>query len=93
MKSQENSKFLKRNEDHSVQHCLPMLFDEYPPSSHSNGMKPSNVKWSPSKQKSKKIVAEHNLLKIKGKKTKNDSNINKFVAIYSNSNACKPKLN
>lgn len=60
---------------------------------------PNGAKWSPSKRKDKKVVAEHAIMKgslnQKGKRGKFDvgkvantgKNSHKFVAIYSNSNS------
>ena len=83
---------------------LPYIQSSQSANAQANSLvNPKDIKWSPSKRRDKKIVAEHNLISAnmiagknsKAKKSKLDvskisglgKNSHKFVAIYANSNS------
>ena len=100
--------YMRRNKN-SKEVSLPYIQNSHSANPQTNSFVNSkDIKWSPSKRKDKKIVAEHNLINDEISSSKNgkdrrnkvevskiaslNKNNHKFVAIYSNSNACKPKL-
>lgn len=95
--------YMKRNKNNK-EVSLPYIQNSHSANPQANSFVNSkDIKWSPSKRKDKKVVAEHNLLNDEvslskngtynlpdlkvGKITGLNKNNHKFVAIYSNTNS------